>query len=180
MDIVKELEALEDKYYGEWEEDKSALIPAMEALHKQASEDSETFNRFVVQSAERFGGAYIPHLFWHKLSDFLETPEERAYLQDLIRAFTESNFEPEEQKLLKPLIVVYFAREKDFESDKVKVRYLDHAHPEVREYFMKLLSFTQKNRKSTEMYMEKFELLKGMHPNFELLNLPITQLREKF
>lgn len=180
MDIVKELENLEDKYYGEWEENKESLIGALEPIHKELLEDREQFNRFLVQTAERFGGAYIPHLFFHKLSEFLDTPEERAYLQELIRVFAESNFEEEEQKKLKPLLVVYFAKEKEFEHGKLKTMYFDKAHPEVREYFMRLLNFTQKNKKATEMYIEKFDLLKGIFPDFHLLGLPITQLREKF
>ncbi len=179
MDIVKELEQLEDNFYGEWEEDKTQLIAGMETIHRSVWEDRESLNRFVVQSAERFGGSYIPHLFWNKLSDFLDTPEERAYLQELIRAFCESNFDEEEQKKLKPLLVVYFAKEKEFEIGKVKTLYLDKAHPEVKEYYMRLLNFTQKNQKATGMYIEKFDLLKGLFPDFHLLGLPITQLREK-
>ncbi|MEM9984691.1 MAG: hypothetical protein AAF804_06295, partial [Bacteroidota bacterium] len=85
MDIVKELEQLEDKFYGEWEEDKTQLLTGMENIHRSVWEDRESLNRFLVQSAERFGGSYIPHLFWNKLSDFLDTPEERAYIQELIR-----------------------------------------------------------------------------------------------
>lgn len=180
MDIVKELEQLEDKYYGEWEEDKAALMEALEPMHKELLSESESFNRFLVQTAERFGGAYIPHLFWQKLSDFLKTPEERTYLQELIRVFAESNFEEEEQKKLKPLLVVYFAKEKEFEHAKMQTMYFDKAHPEVKEYFMRLLNFTQKNQKATEMYVEKFDLLQSIFPDFDLLSLPITQLREKF
>ncbi|MEM9986542.1 MAG: hypothetical protein AAF804_15730, partial [Bacteroidota bacterium] len=93
--------------------------------------------------------------------------------------FCESNFDDDEQKKLKPLLVVYFAKEKEFESGKVKTLYLDKAHPEVKEYYMRVLNFTQKNQKSTEMYIEKFDLLKGLFPDFHLLGLPITQLREK-
>ena len=55
----------------------------------------------------------------------------------------------------------------------------EKAHPTVKEYFYKLMTFVDKNAKSTNMYKDKFELLKNVHPNFTLMNLPITQLRDK-
>jgi hypothetical protein len=180
MDIVQELEQLEDKFYGEWDEAREPLVQALTDHHIKVVDDRDGFNRFLVQTAERFGGIYIPYLFWQKLGEFLETPEERAYLQELIKTFIESNFEEEEQRKLKPLLVVYFAKEKDFEVDKVRAQYLDRAHPEVREYFQKLLTFVKRNEKATNMYIEKFEMLREAFPDFELLNLPITQLKEKF
>lgn len=179
MDIVQELEQLEDKFFGEWEEAREPLVQALTDLHIQTLEDRDAFNRFLVQTAERFGGVYIPYLFWQKLADFMETPEERAYLQELVRAFIESNFEDEEQRKLKPLFVVYFAREKDFERDKVRTQLIDPAHPQVREYFNKLIKFVDNNKKATNMYIEKFDMLRDAFPDFELLNLPITQLKEK-
>lgn len=179
MDIVKELEKLEDHYYGEWEEDTTQLIQGLTEHHIQLTDNRDGFNRFLVQTAERFGGAYIPYLFWHKLADFLETPEERIYIQELIRVFIESNFEDDEQRKLKPLLVVYFAKEKDFEVDKVRTKYIDGAHPQVREYFNKLLTFVDRNQKATNMYIEKFEMLREVFPDFDLMNLPITQLKEK-
>jgi len=179
MDIVKELEQLEDQFFGEWEEERTPLVQALTDLHIQTLDDRDSFNRFLVQTAERFGGVYIPYLFWQKLADFIETPEERAYLQELIKVFIESNFEDEEQRKLKPLLVVYFAQEKDFEVDKIRAQYIDPAHPQVREYFNKLLRFVDSNKKATNMYIEKFEMLRDAFPDFELLNLPITQLKEK-
>ncbi|MEO1216239.1 MAG: hypothetical protein AAFY45_22055 [Bacteroidota bacterium] len=179
MDIVKELEKLEDKYYGEWEEDKGPLIEEMTKLHMSVGEDEDSFNRFLVQTAERFGGSYIPYLFWDKLSYFIDTPEERYYIQELIKAFANSNFDDDEQRMLKPLLVTYFAKEKVFEINKLRAMLIDKAHPEVREYFMNLLNFIEKNQKATEMYCEKFELLKTVHPDFSLLRLPISELREK-
>ncbi|MEO0899646.1 MAG: hypothetical protein AAFY71_24765 [Bacteroidota bacterium] len=179
MEFVAELEKLEDLYYGDWEEDKAKLIKELTKLHLELGEDEDTFNRFLVQSAERFGGAYIPHLFWDKLSYYYENPDERIYLQELLRAFSVSNFDEEEQKLMKPLLVTYIAREKSFELNKIKAQTVDKAHPEVKEYFQKLTTFVEKNTKATEMYSEKFELLKDIHPDFELLNLPITRLKER-
>jgi hypothetical protein len=179
MDLVKSLEKLEDQYYGDWEEDKELLIRDLTNLHMEAGEDEDSFNRFLVQTAERFGGAYIPYLFWDKLSYFLDVPQERHYLQELIRAFVESSFEEEEQKKMKLLLVTYFAKEKDFEVDKIRALILDKAHPDVRDYFNKLISFVNKNAKATEIYCQKFDLLKTVHPNFKLLGLPLSQLKEK-
>jgi hypothetical protein len=180
MDIVKELEQLEDKFFGEWEEEREPLIQALTDLHIQTLDDRDAFNRFLVQTAERFGGVYIPYLFWQKLADFMKVPEERAYLQELIKTFIQSNFEAEEQRKLKPLLVVYFAKEKDFEVDKTRAQYIDQSHPQVRDYFNKLLTFVKRNEKATNMYIGKFEMLQDAFPDFELLNLPITQLKEKF
>lgn len=179
MDIVKELEKLEDKFYDEWQEEAGELVSGIEELHKYARQDKDTFNRFLVQTAERFGGAYIPYLFWEKLSDFHSEPENRVYLHQLIKTFINSNFDEEEQMKMKPLLVTYFAKEKEFELGKIRALVVDKSHPEVREYFYKLLSFVEKNQRATEMYCEKFDLLIGTFPDFDILGLPITQLRER-
>lgn len=179
MDFVKQLQKLEDQFYGDWEEDREKLIAGLTDLHLQAAESYDSFNRFLVQSADMFGGIYIPYLFWDKLALFLEAEEQRTYLQDLMVKFSNSNFEEEEQAKMKLMLVVYFAREKEFEINKIRAKIIDKAHPAVKEYYQKLLSFTEKNQKATDMYCEKFDLLKDIHPDFELLGLPITQLKEK-
>ncbi|RMG64235.1 MAG: hypothetical protein D6722_17075 [Bacteroidetes bacterium] len=179
MDIVKELERLEDLYFGEWEEEKAPLIEALRPVHQELAADEDAFNRFLVQAAERFGGAYIPYLFWEKLAQFMDVPEERTWLQELIRAFANSDFDDEEQMQMKPLLVTYMAKEKDFELDKLRAQVIEKAHPSVREYFLKLITFVKKNTKATGMYCEKFELIRQIPPDFDLLGLPITQLRER-
>lgn len=179
MDIVKELEALEDQFYGAWEEDKSQLVPGLLEMHMRAGEEEDLFNRFLVQTAERFGGTYIPYLFWDKLAYFFDQPDQRIYLQELIRVFSNGNFEEEEQKKMKLLLVVYFATEKEFEIAKVRAQVVDKTHPTVRDYFLRLMEFVEKNQKATEMYVEKFKLLREVHPDFDLLSLPITQVKEK-
>ncbi len=179
MDFIKELQAMEDKFYGEWEEDRNTLIPELTQLHLNAAEDANGFSRFLVQVSDMFGGIYIPYLFWDKLAYFLKAEEQRTYLQDLMLKFSNSNFEEEEQSKMKLLLVVYFAHEKEFEINKIRAKVIDKAHPEVKEYYLKLLNFTEKNQKATNMYCEKFGLLKDIHPNFDLLGLPITQLKER-
>ena len=179
MDLAKELDRLEDSFYDEWEEDREPLVKELDKLHLEARKDLDSFNRFLVLTADRFGGVYIPYLFWDKLSDFLTVPEERTYIQQLIKAFVNSGFDEVTQKMMKPLMVVYLAKEKRFELDKIRAKLIDKAHPDVREYFQKLRSFVEKNQKSTEMYCEKFSMLTNVHPDFALLSMPITQLKEK-
>lgn len=180
MDITKLLEELEDKFpVDEIDTHKPQIIERLLELHMEAAEDEENLNRFTVQSAERFGGIYIPYLFWMKLADFWEYPQTRAYVFHLIKAFANSDFGEEEQKLIKPLLIAYFAKEKQFEKDKLQTQVFDKSHPAVKEFFEKLLTFVDKNQRSTEMYLEKFTLLKDYRPDFSLLNLPITQLKSE-
>lgn len=179
MDFMKQLQQLEDKFYGDWEEDRASLIPELNKIYKEAAQDPDAFSKFSVQVADMFGGIYIPYLFWNKLALYMDAEEQRIYLQDLMLKFSDSNFEEEEQSKMKVLLVVYFAREKEFEINKVRAKVIDKAHPSVKEYYLKLLNFTEKNQKATNMYCEKFDLLKGYYPNFELMALPITQLKDK-
>ncbi|RMG23741.1 MAG: hypothetical protein D6730_13895 [Bacteroidetes bacterium] len=179
MDLVKILDQLEDKYYEDPENQKAAVIAELLDLH-MSIDDEDTLNRFCVLVAPRCGGIYIPYIFWDKLAAFLESEDQRAFLQEIISAFTQSDFEEEEQRKMKPLLITYMANEKQFEIDKLKTLIIDKAHPTVREYFNKLINFVRKNVRSTKMYSEKFEILKDIEPNFELLSLPITQLKEKF
>ena len=180
MDINKRLDEIEDRYpIDEIEDKKPALIEELLSLHMETVSDPDLLNRFSVLSGERFGGIYIPYLFWVKLADYLENPLDRAFLFSLLKAFASSNFGEEEQKMLKPLIITYFTNEKGFEINKLKTLIFDKAHPEVKEYFYGLVNFVEKNKKSTDMYREKFDLLKDLQPDFELMRLPITQLREQ-
>ena len=34
MDFMKQLQQLEDKFYGEWEEDRASLIPELNKIYK--------------------------------------------------------------------------------------------------------------------------------------------------
>lgn len=178
MNIHQVLDELEEKYYGEWEEDKDMLISALDTIHREITADRDALNRFIVQVNDRFGGAYIPHVFWDKLAEFLSMPEQRTYLYEMIKAFTNSDFDEEEQKKMKPLLITYFANEKQFEIDKIHTLVVDKAHPAVKDYFYKLFNFVRKNQRATEMYRDKFTLLKNIHPDFEVMDMPITQLRE--
>lgn len=179
MDLVKNLEKLEDKFYTAPEENKEEIVKGLLELHLSI-EDVDTLNRFAVQASERFGGIYIPYLFWDKLAAFLESDDERFFLQDLLKAFSNSNFDDDEQRKMKPLIITYFAHEKEFEVNKLKSLMIDKTHPTVKEYFYSLIQFVEKNKRSTQMYKDKFELLRQAVPDFQLMAMPITQLKDKF
>ncbi|MEM6632158.1 MAG: hypothetical protein AAF694_20950 [Bacteroidota bacterium] len=180
MDIQKELDKLEDSYkMEEWEDKKEEIIAALFELHMKAATEEEVLNRFTVLSAERFGGIYIPYLFWVKLSDFLEYELDRSYLYNLLTAFSNSDFGEDEQRLLKPLVIVYFSREKEFEINKFFTLAMDDVHPNVKEYFQKLYKFRERNARSTKMYCDKFELLRELQPDFSLMNTPLSELKEK-
>jgi hypothetical protein len=179
MDMNKELDELEEKFYGEWGEDKDMLRSELDKIHRKVTADRDALNRFIVQIKDRFGGAYIPYVFWDKLAEFLAKPEQRTYLYELIKSFTNSDFDEAEQKKMKPLLITYFANEKQFEIDKVHTLVVDKAHPSVRDYFYKLFNFVRKNQRSTEMYCDKFLLLKNIYPDFDMMDMPITQLRDQ-
>lgn len=179
MDQVKELDKLEDQFYGDWEEERSKLVAALKPMHEAADADDDERNAFALRTMNRFGGAFIPYLFWKSLKRFVENPnDERPYIQEIIKSFADSNFEEEEQQKMKSLLVTYFSLEKDFELNKVDSLYLSKMHPSVQEYFHHLRDFTDKNASSTEMYQEKFNLVKDIYPDFDVLSQPITQLRE--
>ncbi|MFK7971507.1 MAG: hypothetical protein AB8F95_14145 [Bacteroidia bacterium] len=179
MDLVKALDKIEDQFYGEWEEDRGQLAAALKPLHEEAEADAETRTAFILRAMNRFGGAFIPYLFWKSLSRFVsDDAEERPFIQEIIKSFADSNFEAEEQQKMKALLVTYFSREKDFELNKVESLHISKKHPEVQEYFTHLRTFTERNASSTEMYQEKFSLVKDIYPDFAVLAQPITQLRE--
>ena len=181
MDISKTLEELEDKYYGEWEENRETLIPQLANIHQDVLSDPELAQEFRFRVIHHFGGAYIPYVFWEKLADFMDKPDdERTFLQETIRAFTESDFDAIEQKKMKPLLVVYLITEKDFELNKLNSQVITKTHPSVKDYFQFLHNFVTKNARATAMYLRKFEMLKDMYPDFEMLDRPIPELEEEF
>ena len=181
MDLKEYLDQLEDKYEGEWAENRDEIIEALTEAHKQAAEaDEESFNNFTMQTASRYGGVYIPHLFWSHLNRFFDNPDNRIYIQSLIRHFADSDFEDEELHKMKPLLITYFSNEKPFELDKLWAVVIEKTHPLVKEYFEKLMAFVEKNRASTNLYIEKFKLLRTLHPDFETFALPVTELKERY
>jgi len=182
MDIVALLDAIEDKYAeNELEEIREQAVEDITELHQRVVEESpKSLDRFLLLSADRMGGIYIPYIFWYKLGEFYdgEEIEARGFLQKLIQIFTLSNFEEEEKRMIKSLLIAYLSKEKVFEINKIRTLIIDKTHKEVKEYFYKLFDFVAKNHKATAMYCEKFALLKDYAPNFTLLSYPVSKLRE--
>lgn len=179
MSLSNTLEQLEEKFYGELEEERGPIIAELAELHDQAlSEGFESFRKFSEEAMQTCGGIYIPYILWVELGLFIESPEEREQISEILRAFVVSGFEEIEKKKMKPLLISYFAIEKEFEVNKIMALIVDKAHPEVQEYFKKLLAFVAKNKKSVDMYSEKFNILREYSPNFELLRMPVIKLKE--
>lgn len=180
MNISEELNKIEDQYADTLDEQREEAVEVIRALQDKLTEESpEDIDRFLLFSADTLGGIYLPYVFWYKLGEFYEgNAEARLFLQELIRIFSESSFEEAEQKKIKSLLVAYLAREREFEIDKIRTLIVDKAHPAVKDYFYKLFQFVQKNKNATTMYCDKFEILKEYQPNFELLSLPLSRLRE--
>lgn len=180
IDIADQLYEIEDKYSETLDEAREDAINEIKALQEEVLANMpEELDRFLLISADTLGGIYLPYVFWYKLGEFYDgNTDARIFLQELIRIFSVSNFEEEEQKKIKSLLVAYLAKEKEFEMDKIRTLIIDKSHHSVKEYFYKLFQFVQKNRKATTMYCEKFEILKDYQPNFELLSLPVSRLKE--
>ena len=139
----------------------------------------EPYDTFASQSRNRVGGIFIPYIFWVHLKQFTDEGQSRDPLFHDILAFTKSDFEEEETKKMKSLLITYFAQEKEFEIDKIQNLIIDKSHPSVQEYFRKLITFVKKNQTSVNMYIEKFQMLKDRNPDFELLKLPVMKLKER-
>ncbi len=179
MDISKTFDQLEDKFYGEWEEDREKLVKEIKALQDSLADDPEASREFEFRVISYFGGAYIPYVFWSQLGKFMDSPEdERPFLQEIIKIFSKSDFEEAEVTKMKPLIVTYFAKEKEFEVNKLRTLVIDKAHPTVKEFFMSMLQFIHKNDKATTLYQLKFDLLKNRYADFSMFNKPLSYLRE--
>jgi hypothetical protein len=180
MDIAKKLDSLEDKYYDSWEEDRAKLVAELKPLHQQlASEDPDAFREFKFRVINHFGGAYIPYIFWSELNTFIDEPiDARVFLQESLKSFANSDFGDIEQQKLKPLLVTYFNMEKEFEMNKFFSQVISKTHPSVKEYFRTMQTFHEKNGKATEVYKQKFLLVKSFFPDFELINQPLSHLRE--
>ena len=180
MNTSNILDTIEEKYYGDLDEDKSQLIPVLKELHQKVQDNEEYDSEaFAADIAGRFGGAYLPYVFWEQLYLFTQGNNNRKTLQELITTFSTSDFEEPETKYMKILLIVYFNIEKSFEINRTKELIIAKAHPEIQEYFNKLLTFVEKNERSVKMYMDKWNMLRSKFPNFERLNMPIKQLKEE-
>lgn len=179
MSLEKTLEKLEDRYYNELEEDRDAIIEEFAELHNTAlSKGIEAFREFSDAAKNVCGGVYLPYIMWVELAEFIDAPSNRERIYDLIQTFVDSDFEEEERTKMKSLLITYFAIEREFEVNKVMTLVVEKAHPSVQEYFKKVQNFVSKNKTSVDMYIEKFNMLKAYAPNFEMLRMPVSKLKE--
>jgi hypothetical protein len=172
------LQKIEDTYFAN-DENAEAAIASLTELHKKVLADPAALALFNEKAALTCGGLYLPYLFWPVLHNFFADETQRTALGKLFHLFGESNFDEETQKLMKPLVVVYFMKEKEFELDRLKTFVLQKLHPGVQEYFAKLMEFVVKNRNSADAYLRKFTLLGGEFPDFERFAQPVSKLEEE-
>lgn len=182
MEVIMEdvLNELEDKFYGELEEDREAIIAALEPIHKESlAKGIAAFREFEEEVILRFGGAYLPYVFWVELSIFMDSGDNRKYLAEILDAFVSSDFDEADTRRMKSLLITYMALEKEFEIDKIEGTIIAKSHPKVVEYFAKVKGFVEKNKASVDMYLEKFRMLRNHYPDFELLRMPLVRLKEQ-
>jgi hypothetical protein len=181
MDATQLEEALDtiEGAYAETE-DVDAAIEQLAALHASLLEDAELLETFRLNALTTCNGHYLPHLMWVALADFDTEPESaRLRIFDILFSLATSDFDERLRNAIKPLAVVYFSKEKQFEIDRVHARVVDGAHPLVKEWFDKAIAFVQKNGHSAQAYVHKFNLLKARFPDFDRFNMPIARLEEE-
>lgn len=170
---------IEQKVEDDSPESRELVLSELKKLCLQMqNQGEEDYRIFRNQVMDVEGGIYIPFIFWMELSKFFRNVNHRTVLFDVIKAFCESSFEEEDRKRMKPLLITYFANEKEFEMDKVQGLIVDKSHPAIREFFQKITTFVSKNKNSTGTYLEKFKILMDEYPDFELLALPVSKLKE--
>lgn len=178
MSLTKTLDKIEDKFYGELEEDRAQVIAELSELHKAAlSKGMDDFRKFSSEVMEVCGGIYIPYITWVELAIFIDNEENRGRIYEIVAAFVNSGFEEPERKKMRSLLITYFSLEREFEVNKLLTLVVEKAHPDVREYFRKIQDFVAKNKTSVDMYIEKFQMLKDHDPDFNLLRMPVIKLK---
>ncbi len=181
MDATQLEESLDqiEAQYAE-SEDADAAIESLSALHRSLLDDPELLETFRLNALTACSGHYLPHLLWVALSQFDTEPEaQRKKIFEVCKALADSDFDDRLQAAMKPLMVVYFSKEKEFEIDRVHSRVVDGSHPKVKEWFDKSIGFVQKNSHSAQAYVHKFNLLKGRFPDFDRFNMPVARLEEE-
>ena len=178
MELEDYLNQIDERFINEEISDDEALDELMEA-HQSVFDNEEQLLEFTETVLYICGGLFIPYIFWIELQGFLSDAEQhRPRLHNILRIFTESNFEEKDRSRMKPLLIIYFSNEKEFEVDKVRALIIDKAHPKVKDYFNKILIFVDKNRDTVQTYRRKLEMLKDYYPDFALLNEPIAKLSD--
>ncbi len=179
MELSEYLSQINDQFYNEKDEDLEFAIDSLKQVHHSVEDDSELFEDFKKDVLSVCGGSYIPIIFWIELNTFFNDESNRMAIFNIIDSFCDSDFTDGIKSNMKPLLITYFAIEKEFEINKLKSFVIEKKHPEVQSFFQKLLNFVEKNKDSVQTYITKFKLLKTKFPDFELMNLPIKRLNEQ-
>lgn len=177
FELEEHLAVIEEAWMEDEEERREAVLDALRQIHLEAMRDAGKLAEFNRRAPDLCGGLFIPYLFWTELVRFLDGAGDRQALYDLIAAFARSNFDEEDQMKIKPLLAVYFQKERDFEVNRVKNDVISKAHPEVRRFLNGLTTFHEQNASTARAYYEKLLLLKGYYPDFEQFNKPTQQLK---
>jgi len=179
MNIIEQINEI-DKIYSEAEDEKRPeVIESLSNMHIALLRSKDEFQEFLVHAAGACGGIYIPYLFWTELVKFLDSPTNSDNLFYLIKCFASSSFEEEDQNKMRPLLCVYFTKERVFNVDKIKSQIIDKSHPEVRYYLRLIINFVGDKPKAIDAFTEKLTLLKRFFPNFDMFNLAVYQLKEQ-
>lgn len=171
-EVIEELEARYTENSLSEEE-----LAVFHPYYQEALKDPQKREVFEATMLRRVGGLYIPYIFWLYLREFLEA-KAHPKIYSALQAFVESAFDPLTQKQMKPLLVIYFKYESSFHIDRINIELLRDAHPDIRTYFRKMQTFPTRNPHTTQIYEEKFNLLKNHFPNFKWLFQPLPHLRQ--
>ncbi|MFM2375124.1 MAG: hypothetical protein RLZZ165_221, partial [Bacteroidota bacterium] len=132
MGLAETLAQLEEKYYGELDEDRDEAIAELAELHVEALKKGiSEFRKFSEEAMKVCGGIYIPYVMWVELGEFNDHQNNREQIFKIMQAFVNSGFEEEERKKMKSLLITYFAIEREFEVNKILTLIVDKAHPAV-------------------------------------------------
>jgi hypothetical protein len=179
MTLDEQFNMIEEAYYEANEENKETVLEAIKAVRASIVKHPELLAEFKQKVTKVCGGIYIPYLFWMELVKFIDGAPDRAMLYKIIEDFATSNFEEDERNKMKALLAVYFHKEKEFETSRIRNKIVANAHPEVQHYFNNLFKFAASNPSAVLAYYEKLLLLKPYYPNFELFRLPLPRLEEQ-
>lgn len=177
MNLIEQLDEIDATYRESEDQKRPYVIESLSNLHISLLR-SNNYQEFLQNSANICDGIYIPYLFWSELVKFLDNPTESQNLFYLIKCFSTSAFEEEEQNKMRPLLCIYFTKERPFAVDKIRAQIIDKAHPEIRYYLRTILNFVAEKPKAIDAFVEKLNLLKRFFPNFEIFNLAVDQLKE--
>lgn len=173
------LETIDAAYYNQDEEDAAPAIEALDELHREVWGQADEARKFRLAALRVAGGAYLPNIFWAELAAHMRNEGNREMIVEIMQAVADSNFDEAMLNNLKPLLVVYLSREKQFELDKLWSFVIEKTYPRVKEYFDKLLLFVTKNQHSVATYQRKFDMLRDSFPDFERYSHPLTRLEEE-